>query len=130
MAGHSLVASQSKALTTPGRGIHDDPVTNTLLSYFFCAAFFAFQNDFILADNFALFAALILRLDFFTCLPDDFFPLTVAHRAFTAARMLALPAALIFRRLRGVGAALVPSSRASSFSSDWILSLMSAARRN
>ena len=116
--------------SSPGRETHDHPVTTESQSYFFCAAFLAFQNDFILADSFALFAALILRLDFFTGFPDDFFSFIVAQRAFAAAEILALPAALIFRRLRGAGAPLVPNNRVSSFSNDWILSLMSAARRN
>ena len=60
--------------------------------------------------------------------------LTFAHRALAAAEIRARPAALILRLLFGAASAagLVeePKICSSSFSSDWILSLMSAARRN
>ena len=60
--------------------------------------------------------------------------LTFAHRALAAAEILARPAALILRRFFGAAAATgwleEPKICSSSFSSDWILSLMSAARRN
>ena len=63
-----------------------------------------------------------------------FAPLIFAHRALAAAEILALPAALILRLFFGVAGAAVlidePKICSSSFSSDWILSLMSAARRN
>jgi len=63
-----------------------------------------------------------------------FAALTFAHLAFWAAAILALPAALILRLfLVAAGAAGLiekPKICSSSFSSDWILSLMSAARRN
>ena len=63
-----------------------------------------------------------------------FAALTFAHRALAAAEILALPAALILRLFFGAAGAagLVeePKICSSSFSSDWILSLMSAARRN
>jgi len=79
-------------------------------------------------------AALILRLTFFADFATDFRPLTFAHRARAAAAILALPAALILRLFFGA-ATLVdfveePKIRPSLFSSDWILSLMLAARRN
>lgn len=63
-----------------------------------------------------------------------FAALTFAHRALAAAEILALPAALILRLFFGAAGAagLVekPKICSSSFSIDWILSLMSAARRN
>src|ERR1017187_4770990 len=63
-----------------------------------------------------------------------FAALIFAHLAFWAAAILALPAALILRLFFGAAGAagLVeePKICPSSFSSDWILSLMSAARRN
>ena len=100
-------------------------------SVFFPAALAFFQRALAAAAIFALAAALILRLAFLTGLAADFRPLTFAHRAFCAAAIFRLPAALIFRRLRGAAApAVLPNSRASSFCSDSILCLMSAARRN
>ena len=63
-----------------------------------------------------------------------FAALTFAQRAFAAAEIFALPAALILRLFFGataaIGLAEAPKIWLNSFSSDWILSLMSAARRN
>jgi hypothetical protein len=64
-----------------------------------------------------------------------FAPLIFAHLAFWAAAILALPAALILRLDFGAatGAAGLfdePKILVNLFSSDWILSLMSAARLN
>ncbi len=82
-------------------------------SYFVCAAFLAFHTALILADNRALAAALMPRRDFFSGLAEAFFPLYFAQRAFAAATILALPAALSFRLLRGAGD---PSAANSRFS--------------
>jgi hypothetical protein len=60
--------------------------------------------------------------------------LTFAHRNLAAAAIFALPAALILRFFFGATAVTdfgeAPKIRPSSFSSDWILSFMLAARRN
>ena len=59
--------------------------------------------------------------------------LTFAQRALAAAAILALPAALIlcfFGAATATGFIGEPKIRSSLFSRDWILSLMSAARRN
>lgn len=75
-------------------------------------------------------AALTLRLRLAVAF-GGLAPLCFAHRARCAAAILALAEALILRRLRGAaGPSVLPSSRASFFSSDSILSLTSAARRN
>jgi hypothetical protein len=93
-----------------------------------------FQRALAAAAIFARLAALILRLTFFADFATDFRPLTFAHRARAAAAILALPAALILRFFFGaatvVGFVEEPKIRPSLFSSDWILSLMLAARRN
>ena len=85
------------------------------------------------AEILALAAALILR--FFGCDGSAFCPLAFAHLAFWAAAILALPAALILRLDFGAatGAAGLfeePKILCSLFWSDWILSLMLAARLN
>jgi hypothetical protein len=86
------------------------------------------------AAIFALAAALILRLAFLTGFAAIFCPLTFAHLALAAAAIFALPAALILRFFFGATAVTdfveSPKIRPSSFSSDWILSFMLAARRN
>ena len=103
-------------------------------SVFFPAALAFFQRALAAAAIFALAAALILRLAFLTGFSAVFCPLTFAHRAREAAAILALPAALILRFFFGATVVLdfveVTKIRPSSFSSDWILSFMLAARRN
>ena len=93
-----------------------------------------FQRALAAAEILALAAALILRLAFLTGFAADSRPLTLAHRARAAAAILALPAALILRFFFGATAVMdfveAPKIRPSSFSSDWILSFMLAARRN
>jgi hypothetical protein len=93
-----------------------------------------FHRALAAAAIFARATALILRLAFFTGFATDFRPFTFAHRAFCAAAIFALPAALILRLFFGAPAATgfieAPKIRPSSFSSDWILSFMLAARRN
>ena len=63
-----------------------------------------------------------------------FAALTFAHRALAAAEILARPAALILRLFLGAAwaAGLIDELKicSSFFSSDWILSLMLAARLN
>jgi hypothetical protein len=65
-----------------------------------------FQRALAAAEIFALAAALILRLAFFTGFATDFRPLTFAHRARAAAAILALPAALILRFFFGATAVM------------------------
>lgn len=93
-----------------------------------------FQRALAAAAILALAAALILRLAFLIGFASVFCPLTFAHRARAAAAILALPAALILRFFFGATAVMdfveAPKIRPSSFSSDWILSFMLAARRN
>jgi hypothetical protein len=77
-------------------------------------------------------AALIFRLAFLAGFAPFFAALTFAHRALAAARILAMPAADIFRFL-GAGPADstgAPRMLFNSFCSDWIFSLMSAALRS
>ena len=93
-----------------------------------------FQRALAAAAIFALAAALIFRLTFFTGFATDFRPFTFAHRARAAAAIFALPVALILRFFFGATEVKAfveaPKIRPSSFSSDWILSFMLAARRN
>jgi len=66
--------------------------------------------------------------------PIYFLAFTFAHRAFCAAAIFFLAAALIFRLFFGTPGAAAslgePKIVLSFFSSDWIFSLMPAARRN
>jgi hypothetical protein len=103
----------------------------TRYSVFFPVALAFFQRALAAAVIFARAVALILRLAFLTGFVADFRPLTFAHLALCAAAILRLPAALIFRRLRGTSAsAVLLNSRASLFCNDSILYLILAARRN
>jgi hypothetical protein len=103
-------------------------------SLFLPAALAFFQRALAAAAIFARLAALIFRLAFFTGFAADFRPLTFAHRALCAAAIFALPEALILRLFFGAATAtgLVeePKIWLNSFWRNWILSLMSAARRN
>ena len=85
-------------------------------AYFDCAAFRAFHTALIFAASLAFAAALMPRLVFFAGFTVAFFPLYFAQRAFAAATILALPAALSFRPLRTVDD---PSAARSRFSSVW-----------
>jgi hypothetical protein len=93
-----------------------------------------FHRALAAAAIFARLAALILRLVCLTGFAAGLCPLTFAQRALAAAAIFALPAALILRFFFGATAVLdfveAPKIRPSSFSSDWILSFMLAARRN
>jgi hypothetical protein len=86
------------------------------------------------AEIFALAAALIRRFGFRAGAAFDFAPLIFAQRALAAAAILALPAALILCLFFGAATAAgfvgEPKNRPSSFSSDWISSLIAAARRS
>lgn len=90
-----------------------------LMANYFCAAFLAAHNAFILVESLALAAALILPLPF---LAAGFVPLIFAQRALAAAEILALAAALILNFFFGDGLAervtVEPNNWLSSFSSD------------
>src|ERR1017187_2453703 len=98
----------------------------------FPAAFAAFQRALAEAEILARAAGLIERLVFLTGFTGNFLPRTLAHLAFWAAAIRALPIRLILLRFLGAGVLVVlvdPKSLTNLFSSDSILPFSVAAVR-
>ena len=110
-------ATPSAKDTVPHQG---DRNQSLVLPAFFTRAHLAFAK----ADNLARAAALILRLGCLTGFSPFFAARIFAHRAFAAARILAIPAADIFRFWRAGpgGSTATLRMRFNSPCSDWIFS--------